>query len=172
MPQTPLCLQRGTYSDAELCFGVFRWTGHVRDSGLADGRRYDVHCLYVDLGQPCEDRQAILDKAKKTGAATARIVDVRDELCRDFAFPVLAWQAKYEADLSAGYVDRPAADHQEVPGSGPRGRAPRHSPTARPAKGMTNADSSWRPTPWHPKCRSSLRGESKSFANCFQAGPR
>ncbi len=58
---------------------------------------YDVHCLYVDLGQPCEDRQAILDKAKKTGAATARIVDVRDELCRDFAFPVLAWQAKYEA---------------------------------------------------------------------------
>ena len=58
---------------------------------------YDVHCLYVDLGQPCEDRQAILDKARRTGAASARIVDVRDELCRDFAFPVLAWQAKYEA---------------------------------------------------------------------------
>ncbi len=58
---------------------------------------YDVHCLYVDLGQPCEDRQAILDKARKTGAASARIVDVREELCRDFAFPVLAWQAKYES---------------------------------------------------------------------------
>jgi len=57
---------------------------------------YAVHCLYVDLGQPCEDRQAILDKARNTGAVTARIVDVRDELCRDFAFPVLAWQAKYE----------------------------------------------------------------------------
>ena len=48
---------------------------------------YDVHCLYVDLGQPCEDRQAILEKASKTGAASARLVDVRDELCRDFAFP-------------------------------------------------------------------------------------
>ena len=58
---------------------------------------YQVHCLYVDLGQPCEDREAILDKARKTGAATARIVDVRDELCRDFAFPVLAWRAKYES---------------------------------------------------------------------------
>ncbi len=58
---------------------------------------YEVHCLYVDLGQPCEDRQEALDKATKIGAASAQLVDVREELCRDFAFPVLAWQAKYEA---------------------------------------------------------------------------
>jgi argininosuccinate synthase len=57
---------------------------------------YEVHAVYVDLGQPCEDRQAILDKAKKIGAASSRIVDAREELCRDFAFPVLSWQAKYE----------------------------------------------------------------------------
>jgi argininosuccinate synthase len=57
---------------------------------------YDVHAVYVDLGQPCEDRQATLDKAKKCGAKSSRIVDVREELCRDFAFPVLAWRAKYE----------------------------------------------------------------------------
>jgi argininosuccinate synthase len=57
---------------------------------------YDVHAVYVDLGQPCEDRQAILDKAKNIGARSARIVDVQDELCRDFAFPVLQWDAKYE----------------------------------------------------------------------------
>jgi argininosuccinate synthase len=58
---------------------------------------YDVHCVYVDLGQPCEDRDAILQKARNTGAKSARIVDAREELCRDFAFPVLQWQAKYEA---------------------------------------------------------------------------
>ncbi len=58
---------------------------------------YDVHCLYVDLGQPCEDRQAISGQSAADGRCSARIVDVRDELCRDFAFPVLAWQAKYEA---------------------------------------------------------------------------
>jgi argininosuccinate synthase len=58
---------------------------------------YDVHCVYVDLGQPCEDRDAILKKARDTGARSARIVDARAELCRDFAFPILAWQAKYEA---------------------------------------------------------------------------
>jgi argininosuccinate synthase len=57
---------------------------------------YDVHAVYVDLGQPCEDREAILKKAKDCGAKSARIVDAQEELCRDFAFPVLQWQAKYE----------------------------------------------------------------------------
>ena len=58
---------------------------------------YKIHCVYVDLGQPCEDREAILKKARDTGAASARVIDAREELCRDFAFPVLQWQAKYEA---------------------------------------------------------------------------
>jgi len=57
---------------------------------------YDVHCLYVDLGQPCEDRPAILKKALDIGAKSSIAVDVTEELCRDFAFPVLQWQAKYE----------------------------------------------------------------------------
>jgi argininosuccinate synthase len=57
---------------------------------------YDVHAVYVDLGQPCEDREAILQKARNIGAKSARIVDARQELCRDFAFPVLQWDAKYE----------------------------------------------------------------------------
>ncbi|MDX1555356.1 MAG: argininosuccinate synthase, partial [Xanthomonadales bacterium] len=59
-------------------------------------RGFEVHCVYVDAGQPSEDREAILQKARSTGAASARLVDVRDELCRDFAFPVLQWQARYE----------------------------------------------------------------------------
>ncbi len=59
-------------------------------------RNYDVHAVYIDLGQPCEDKEAILDKAKKIGAASAVIIDAREELCRDFAFPVLQFQAKYE----------------------------------------------------------------------------
>jgi argininosuccinate synthase len=65
--------------------------GWLRDEG------YEVHAVYVDLGQPCEDREAILKKARNTGAAGARIVDAQEELCRDFAFPVLQWQAKYES---------------------------------------------------------------------------
>ena len=57
---------------------------------------YEVHAVYVDLGQPCEDREAILQKARDIGAASAQIVDAQEELCRDFAFPVLQWQARYE----------------------------------------------------------------------------
>jgi argininosuccinate synthase len=57
---------------------------------------YDVHAVYVDLGQPCEDREAMLEKARDIGARSARLVDAQEELCRDFAFPVMQWQAKYE----------------------------------------------------------------------------
>ena len=57
---------------------------------------YKVHCVYVDLGQPCEDQVEIMDKATRLGAASARSVDVREELCSDFAFPTLQWQARYE----------------------------------------------------------------------------
>lgn len=63
---------------------------------------YEVHAVYVDLGQPGEDRQEVLDKATNAGAASARIVDVREELCREYAFPVLAWQAKYEGPYLLG----------------------------------------------------------------------
>ena len=64
--------------------------GWLQDEG------YDVHCVYVDLGQPGEDREAVLKKADACGAKSARIVDAQEELCRDFAFPVLQWQARYE----------------------------------------------------------------------------
>ena len=65
-------------------------------------QNYEVHAVYVDLGQPCEDRQAIMDKAENIGAASARIIDVQEELCRDFAFPVLQFQAKYEGPYLLG----------------------------------------------------------------------
>ena len=65
--------------------------GWLQDEG------YDVHAVYVDLGQPCEDREAILQKARDVGAASSQIIDAQEELCSDFAFPVLQWQAKYES---------------------------------------------------------------------------
>ncbi len=82
MPSTVLAYSGGLDTSVIL--------GWLQDEG------YDVHCVYVDLGQPCEDRDAILKKARDCGAASARIVDAREELCHDYAFPVLAWQARYE----------------------------------------------------------------------------
>ncbi len=64
--------------------------GWLQDEG------YDVHAVYVDLGQPCEDREEILAKARDHGAKSSKIIDVQEELCRDYAIPVMQWQAKYE----------------------------------------------------------------------------
>ena len=38
---------------------------------------YDVVAVYVDLGQPCEDLPAIMQKARDCGAVEALLVDVR-----------------------------------------------------------------------------------------------
>jgi argininosuccinate synthase len=57
---------------------------------------YEVHAVYVDLGQPLEDREAVMEKARGIGARSVRIVEAQEELCRDFAIPVMQWQAKYE----------------------------------------------------------------------------
>ena len=65
--------------------------------GWLKDRNYDIHAVYVDLGQPCEDREEILQKATDVGAVSSRLIDAQEELCRDFAFPVLQWQAKYES---------------------------------------------------------------------------
>lgn len=65
--------------------------------GWLKDRNYDIHAVYVDLGQPCEDREEILQKARDVGAVSSRLIDAQEELCRDFAFPVLQWQAKYES---------------------------------------------------------------------------
>ena len=64
--------------------------GWLKDEG------YEVHAVYVDLGQPCEDREEVLQKAHDQGVVSAQIIDAQEELCRDFAFPVLQWQARYE----------------------------------------------------------------------------
>ena len=83
---------------------------------------------YVDLGQPCEDRQAILKKAKQCGAKSARIVDAQEELCRDFAFPRPAVAGQVRRRLPAGHVDRPAADLEGLPAGRPRSRGRRLRP--------------------------------------------
>ena len=70
--------------------------GWLKDEG------YDVHAVYVDLGQPGEDREEILEKAHNQGVVSAQIIDAQEELCRDFAFPVLQWQARYEGPYLLG----------------------------------------------------------------------
>ena len=52
--------------------------------------------LFTWILDNLENREEIMQKARDCGAVSSRLIDAREEMCRDFAFPVLAWQAKYE----------------------------------------------------------------------------
>jgi len=58
---------------------------------------HTVHAAYVDVGQPCDDIAQIESKAKMCGAASFHNLNKREELCRDYAFPTLQWDSKYES---------------------------------------------------------------------------
>ncbi|MDX2176754.1 MAG: argininosuccinate synthase [Candidatus Sumerlaeia bacterium] len=63
---------------------------------------HTVHAVYANLGQPGEDMDAVKKKALQCGAKSFHNIDCREELCADFAFPVLQWQAKYEGNYLLG----------------------------------------------------------------------
>ncbi|MDR3320694.1 MAG: argininosuccinate synthase [Desulfovibrio sp.] len=62
---------------------------------LITERRCDVIAVTADLGQP-EDLSGIEEKAMKTGATKACVVDLREEMARDFVFPMMRGAALYE----------------------------------------------------------------------------
>lgn len=55
----------------------------------------DVVTVTADLGQP-EDLGGVEAKALKTGASKAFVVDLREEMARDFVFPMMRGAARYE----------------------------------------------------------------------------
>lgn len=55
----------------------------------------EVITLTADLGQP-EDLGDVEQKALKTGASKAYVEDLREEMARDFVFPMLRGAARYE----------------------------------------------------------------------------
>ncbi len=91
--------ERSLFESLPMSSCVLAYSGGLDTSvilGWLQDQGYEVHCVYVDLGQPCEDRDAILEKARRIGAASAQAIVATEELCHEFAFPVLQWQAKYE----------------------------------------------------------------------------
>ena len=62
---------------------------------------YDAIAVTADLGQK-EDFEAVKEKALKTGASKAYIIDAKEELIRDFIFPVIKASAMYEGRYLMG----------------------------------------------------------------------
>ena len=77
--------------------------GWLQDEG------YEVHAVYVDLGQPCEDRQATLDKAR-TVAPNRPASSMSGRALPRFRLPGVAVAGQIRRHLSAGHFDRAAAD--------------------------------------------------------------
>lgn len=68
---------------------------------LAD-KGYSVICCLLDLGQKVEDIEALKQKALTCGAEKALSFDVREEFVKEYVFPALKWNAKYEGEYLLG----------------------------------------------------------------------
>jgi len=62
---------------------------------------YEVICLVVDVGQ--RDLNPLLhEKAKMAGATKSLVAEVKEEFVRDFVYPAIRWNAKYEGRYYLG----------------------------------------------------------------------
>ncbi|MBQ3059900.1 MAG: argininosuccinate synthase [Desulfovibrio sp.] len=61
----------------------------------------EVITVTADLGQP-EDLSGVEEKALKTGASKAFVLDLREEMARDFVFPMMRGAAIYEGRYLLG----------------------------------------------------------------------
>ena len=66
-----------------------------------DNKGYDVIALVVNLGQR-EDFESLEEKALASGAVKLVIRDAREDFIRNFAFPALQFNAKYEGRYLLG----------------------------------------------------------------------
>ena len=64
-------------------------------------RGHDVIAYIADVGQR-EDFEAAAEKARAIGAVDVRIVDLREELVRDYLFPAIQGNAVYEGRYLLG----------------------------------------------------------------------
>jgi len=62
---------------------------------------YDVVCFVANVGQE-EEYDKLEAKALNSGASKCYIRDVQEEFVRDFVFPAIAWNAKYEGRYLLG----------------------------------------------------------------------
>jgi len=62
---------------------------------------YDVICFCANVGQ-VEKYKDLEKKALNSGGSKCYIIDMQEEFARDFVFPAIAWNAKYEGRYLLG----------------------------------------------------------------------
>ena len=84
---------------------VLAYSGGLDTSVILKWLIETYHCEVItvtaDLGQP-EDLSGVEEKALKTGASKAYVLDLKEEMARDFVFPMLRGAAIYEGRYLLG----------------------------------------------------------------------
>ncbi len=74
----------------------------------------EVITVTADLGQP-EDLDGVEEKALRTGASKAFVIDLREDMARDYVFPMMRAAARYEGRYLLGTsIARPCIAHALV----------------------------------------------------------
>ena len=69
---------------------------------LRETHGLEVHCVAGDVGQGGSELEGLEDKARSSGAASCRIVDLREEFLVDIVWPCLRAMAVYEGRYLLG----------------------------------------------------------------------
>ncbi len=107
--------------------------GWLMDQGL------ECHAVYVDLGQPCEDRRGHLEEGRRCGSKIRPHRRRAGRAMPRFRLSGAGVASKIRRPLSAGNFHCPTADLKSMFAGRPRSRCTRPMPTAPPAKGTINA---------------------------------
>ncbi|RJQ14998.1 MAG: argininosuccinate synthase [Nitrospiraceae bacterium] len=97
---------------------ILAYSGGLDTSVIIKWLKENYHCEVIafcaDLGQG-EDLKAVKNKALKTGASKAYVVDLREEFVRDYVFPMLRANAVYEgAYLMGTSIARPLIAKKQI----------------------------------------------------------
>ena len=107
---------------------VLAYSGGLDTSVILKWLIETYHCEVItctaDLGQP-EDLSGVEEKALKTGASKAYVVDLREEMARDFVFPMMRGAAATKTATCWAPLSR-ALHHQGPYRHRPQGRRRRH----------------------------------------------
>ena len=108
---------------------------------IQDRYEAEVVTLTVNLGQPGEDWEVVVGKARDLGAVDAIVVDAREEFAADYVAAGDQGQRALRRRLSALHRARPAADREARGRARARPPAATRSPTAAPARATTRCAS-------------------------------
>ncbi|MEQ9096709.1 argininosuccinate synthase [Leptolyngbya valderiana BDU 20041] len=69
---------------------------------LVETYGFEVHCIVADVGQGAEELEGVIEKARKTGAESCKVADLKQEFVDDYVFPTLIAGCQYETTYQLG----------------------------------------------------------------------